>query len=1350
MADKSVPSPQSQNRMLFKRVFHWKNLLRLAGWGLLFVYAFIALVLTITRFWVIPNIDKYYPQLETYLENQLNTEIDVDSISADWRFIVPRLTITNMTLSRHGEKASLTLPKVQITFSLESLFKLRPITSRIVIINPDLQIERLTSHVFNIGGFTIDTASVEQNAKNDSLAFEGRSSTPYVFDFLLNQRHIEINNGHFSYLDCTETSPKSVQLTNTNVLLHRYSLAWKAGIQSTLIGTQKTYLDLRASFKERLFGENNRLHNLYGTVYANIPDVDFGLIANRLNLDHFVQKGHGQTSVWMTFEDLRPSSITSDISLSNVSIRWTPEGKPFEFDSFQGRIEQTLSDNNFLKIKSHDVIVKPKNKAPYYLGDAQLQAFIKDGNFYDGEMQLEFFDLQALSTIGLQLPLPQKGRDAIRQVDASGLIENFESTWRGSINNPTQYELSMLFKGLSISGLPIQNNALKNAGFRNLSGHISLNEKGGELTLDAPDSRLDFPGIFAENRLVFDTLKLNGSWVMAPVVEFKFEDLIASNTDASVQLHGGWKNTGDLGTLEVRGNIQYLNAKSAYRYVPIVAGGWGTNNWLKGALQGGIARNAKVDVFGPLRQFPFKNSENPDYIFRISGNVEDVTLDYLPSMKKDAKGQWIPGEWPQIRQIQGSLAFEADSMVVNVSQARTKEGALLHDVTAEIPSYGAHGVPLLITGHARGALSAMTDYVNQSPISGMIGHALENSQSKGNAALNLELMIPITEAHKTEVKGEVHLENNFVHLDKVPPMDKANGSVIFSEKGVWAPKLTAEVHGKSVAGSINTAEDGKISILASGVVDAPMVSKIIDSPSSTSLLDFIEGEAYANVRVDIQKGVSVYVNSALMGAYTNLPAPLNKQKDEVWPLTFEMTPCTNTKECSNRMRLSVQDHLLKMDILFDSTERGLKANRGYFAINTPVNTIPSQTGLSLYINTPNLLWSEWGPILSHITQKREADPNADLKTMTLNRIVANVNHLDYNGMIFSKVNVNAAASRQDIWNASFASNLFKGQLKWTPGVQGKHDQVNAQFDYLTIPQKKLVDGTLKLVPKATESLPSLTLSIGQLKYIDYDLGRLTLSAQNKGFGTEQSWALERFELQTPEAKLSANGLWNSGNKKDSRTTLNATLDINDVGELLDRAHYQKTIKDGSGQINAQLQWQGAPVDFNTETLNGQIATQLISGQITQVEPGAGRLMSLMSLQQLLRRFALDFRDVVGQGFVFDTINGTIDINNGLATSDTLRIVGPQASILSQGWLDLNNLTQKVKISVIPDISFSGASIALAVANPLLGVGSFLAQLALQAPLSQLFSVEYEVTGTIDKPVIQKVDGKQTTASAQAP
>ena len=89
-------------------------------------------------------------------------------------------------------------------------------------------------------------------------------------------------------------------------------------------------------------------------------------------------------------------------------------------------------------------------------------------------------------------------------------------------------------------------------------------------------------------------------------------------------------------------------------------------------------------------------------------------------------------------------------------------------------------------------------------------------------------------------------------------------------------------------------------------------------------------------------------------------------------------------------------------------------------------------------------------------------------------------------------------------------------------------------------------------------------------------------------------------------------------------------------------------------------------------------------------------------------------------------------------SNNFRIIGPQATILAEGTMDFNNMTQHSKVTVLPDISLGGASLALAVANPILGVGSFIAQLALQTPLSELLSTEYEISGSLEDPVITKV------------
>jgi uncharacterized protein YhdP len=97
------------------------------------------------------------------------------------------------------------------------------------------------------------------------------------------------------------------------------------------------------------------------------------------------------------------------------------------------------------------------------------------------------------------------------------------------------------------------------------------------------------------------------------------------------------------------------------------------------------------------------------------------------------------------------------------------------------------------------------------------------------------------------------------------------------------------------------------------------------------------------------------------------------------------------------------------------------------------------------------------------------------------------------------------------------------------------------------------------------------------------------------------------------------------------------------------------------------------------------------------------------------------------------------------------LVGPQASVLIGGNVDLVAGKQNLLVTVLPDLSFGSASLALSLANPIVGVGSFLAQLALQAPLSKLFSMEYAITGTFDDPVVAKVEKTpNTTPSTEEP
>ena len=1301
------------------------------------LYLFLTLSLVAVRLWVIPNLGTFYPKLEHFIEEHTGIQIEAQDIHADWEWLCPRITLSNVTFSRPGHRASLTLPKVQATFSLSSFYTLQPTFSRLVIFSPRLHVERLNDNVFNIAGFELDT-STPPNSGNNTAASEE------FLDWVLSQKHLEIIDGDFNYIDFTNDHPRPVRLHDTNAVLHRYMIAWKFGLQSTAVRENETPIDIRATFREKWFGSDNRLGKLYGTFYASIPSIDFGRIAKRINLDQFLQDGTGQADIWFDFDNLKPVQLTADVQLNDVSLRWRPDDDPIRVDVLQGRLRGSMQNDKFA-ISTQDLVIKPIGQQPYYLGNTKLEGQWLNKNLYNGTLSIESFDLRALTTIGLQLPIPDQILNTIRDIQASGLIENFESSWEGPINAPEHYNFASRFTSLTVQDHVAQSDTDNHRfGFSNLSGSISANDEGGQIILDSPHSTLSFPGIFFEKDFKLDTLQMQASWSLKPQLEFKVDKLLLSNTDASAQVHGGWYDTGDLGTLEVRGDLHYLRASAAHRFIPIVAGGKETNDWLKAALQDGIAHDGKVDLYGPLREFPYENQQDKGYIFRITGLAQDVKLDYVPSYEKDKNGNWIPGQWPVFEKINGELVFEGMSMRIRAQSGETL-GAPVTNVTAEIPSYTAEGLPLLIKGSSQATLQRMADWVNQSPVSGMIGDPFVGTHATGNSSLELELTIPITDLANTKVSGSVLLNGNTIQMNNVPELANAIGRISFSEKGVWGTNLTADVYGCAVAGQITTDDLGKIRITTSTNATPAAVAKIIGTPVISSLLNHAEGAAPVNASIEIDQGVSVHVTSDLLGIKGNAPAPFNKVANAAWPLQLNYEPCSDSKLCASVMKLSIAD-VLGLEIHYQDTPEGLKTQRGVLSVGKRLDRKPTANGLALYIQTPALKWEDWEGILSEADSLLASDPRRNMKTLELNRIYVQIGRLGLKGLNFDSVNIDAKAYPSGAWSGNIASTLARALFNYTPRTNHSHPLVTANFDYLHIPRPEIVDEAMRAAPKEIQSLPSVALTIKDLQFQDYQLGELKLWAENEGKGPDTLWNLKDFSLTNSDATLSANGSWNAGQKTNSLTSVEATLDIKDLGQLLKRFKLAHVINDSGGQLHTNLSWNGAPLDFNTSSLSGTVSTTLTSGQILQVEPGAGRLLSLLSLQTLLRRLTLDFRDVVGQGFVFDSLVSNNTISNGVIKSNTFRVIGPQATILGEGTLDLNTMTQNVKITVLPDISLGGASLALAVANPLLGVGSFIAQLALKTPLSELLSTEYEITGSVDEPVITKVGEKSTPAN----
>ena len=140
------------------------------------------------------------------------------------------------------------------------------------------------------------------------------------------------------------------------------------------------------------------------------------------------------------------------------------------------------------------------------------------------------------------------------------------------------------------------------------------------------------------------------------------------------------------------------------------------------------------------------------------------------------------------------------------------------------------------------------------------------------------------------------------------------------------------------------------------------------------------------------------------------------------------------------------------------------------------------------------------------------------------------------------------------------------------------------------------------------------------------------------------------------------------------------------------------------------------------------------GQFLKVDPGAAKLLGILSLQSLL---TFDLRDLFREGFAFDTISSSAQVAKGVLTTRDFDMHGAAARVGITGDIDLARETQKLRLRVVPALGDSAATAAtlLLNINPVTALGALIAQRILKDPLGQIFAFEYAVTGTWSDPKV---------------
>ncbi|MDD5329316.1 MAG: YhdP family protein [Sulfuricella sp.] len=1106
-------------------------------------------------------------------------------------------------------------------------------------------------------------------------------------DWLLRQSRIVVRNATVEWRDDKRQAP-SLIMNQVDLRLENSGKHHRFGLHAVPPVEFAAPLDVRADLKG---GRVADLAAWKGRVYARLDRADIAAWQRWIAFPLELRQGYGGMQAWLDFGGGKVTALTADVRFNEVAVRLGKDLPEAELQRLSGRLGWRELQPGF-DFSTEQLSLVAKNGVNVPATDLLVHYVPAQGRkAAEGEIRANGLYLEPLVKLADVLPLSPETRARLAEVSPQGRLQDMSVKWAGDWSAPQHYAAKGRFAGLGMK--PYE----KIPGFSGLGGSLDASEKGGTLALDAHGAQADFPGIFRQP-LEFDTLAAKAKWTKRDGgVDVNLSGTSFANRDLAGTLSGSYRSVaGTPGAIDLSGQVTRADARRVGHYIPLIVGK-DARDWLDVALLGGRSDDVRLRLKGNLADFPFADGKRG--VFEVAGKVTGGTLEYVPG-------------WPKIENIALDLLFRGARMEITAHKGNTY-GMQIAKTRAVISNLLATDEILEVDGEARGPTADMLKFIDRSPVGAMIDDITEGMAASGSGDFKLHLKIPLRHSKDTGVAGSYQFVNNRVAIGPdYPALEQVNGRLEFTDSSVFIPQIKATALGGPLTIGGQTQPDGSVRISLQGRASAAGLRSLSDQPALRSLTGTADWRGFIAVR---KKQADMVVESPLLGLASTLPAPFAKKAGDAVALRVE-------KKMTGAKQDLVQVNYGKvLSVLLSRRLEDGKATIERGAVNVGGTAmLPPQPGLWLAVDQPLLDLDHWRAVLGQSTGASSTPgfAGANLKFAAL----------DAFGKRFNDLHINARA-QGGVWQANVQSRELAGNVTWNPAGRGR---LQARLAQLTIPEPAPAKlGMPVEAPKETE-LPALDVVADNFTIGPKKLGKLELLAVQEN----DDWRIEKLLITNPDASMRMDGLWQSWRRRPV-THANLHLEAQDLGKLLARLGYPDTVKRGTAKLDGQLSWAGGPQRIDYPTLAGTLKLEAKTGQFLKIEPGAGKLLGLLSLQSLPRRLTLDFRDVFSEGFAFNSIAGDARIAHGVAQTDDLTLEGPAALVQIQGETDLAGETQNLKVRVVPQLG-EGVSVAGAfLGGPVVGLTALLAQKLLKNPIDQIAAYEYSVTGTWDNPNVIK-------------
>jgi uncharacterized protein (TIGR02099 family) len=1379
---------------------------RLLLWVVLAVWGLFALTLGAIHLVIVPRIDDARPALERWAGQALGVTVKVGAIEAQTdshpsegasRFLpalVPSFGLRDVRLFDPAGREALHLPRVDIAISVRSLWRLG--FERLAIDSPRLDVRRTADNRFEVAGLDFSGPANEDSRVADwffsQTEFVIRHGTVRWSDDLKQQPPVALSDVGLVVRNSRRTHAFQLDATPPTERGQRFSLRGRFS---------EPLLDLGAAVGAHAGAPP--WHNWSGELFADFARIDVAQLHPYLDLSGWgvtLRSGEGGLRAWSEMKKGQLVSATVDVSLNRFATTLGPQLPELAIDALKGRVNAQWDGNGF-DIATDNLEFSTAEGLTWPGGALRLQHQRAQGTqAANNTLIADRLDLAALAAIATRLPLPDASRALLKKLRPEGRVEGLKAHWQGlppqgegatsegAADAARDWQAAHYKATGRVNGLALVGGEKRIAqpggyvlpgrpGIRGAQVEFDLNQDGGRASVKVAQGALELPGVVEEALVPLNRLETQARWrIQGDQIEAWLEQLKLVNDDTEGTVNAHWSTSDPAtsasqsrfpGLLELDGRLTRGLANRVHRYLPISVGAL-AQRYVKESVRAGTVGPVDFRIRGDLWDMPF-NQPGTQGEFRISAQLQSVDFDYVPAYLRN--GSDAP--WPALKGVNGQLVLDRASLTLSQLQASIEGSPAVGLSQAEASIADLIHEPLLkVSAKAQGPANGMLDFVRASPVNFFTGQALQRATISGPGQLQFQLELPLHQIDHTTVQGSVQFTGNDVHISPdAPRLRNTVGQLTFNDHGFNIPGARAQIYGGELqfAGGMSPTPQGvsRMHFTGRGTATAAGLRQG-DLGLVSRLSELAEGSTPYQAELGFRAGLpEITVTTDLTGMTTNLPAPFHKAAGVALPLRYEnkvLTAVTDAEgEVARTDRFFLQlgtpgQPLATLDYERDVIGAVPRVLRGSIAAGlAPGETVvaPAQ-GVQANIRFREIDTDAWDRVFNQVTgvdprvavTGETGDDDASLRYLPTN-LAVRAQSLLVGGRTFNNVVVGGSREGNQ-WRANIDAEQLNGYIEYRQPSGNSAGNVFARLARLNLaPSAKAEFEELLQQPK---SMPALDIEVNDFVLAGRQLGYVAIQADNQNKpGQAREWQLTKLNLRVPEARFNAIGRWaiapGGGAGSARRTSLQIELDVRDAGALLTRFGHAGTVRGGEGTVRGAIGWEGSPMSLDYDSLSGQLNANIRTGQFLKVQPGAAKLLGVLSLQSLPRRLALDFRDVFSEGFAFDFVRGDATIEQGVAKTNNLQMKGVNAAVLMEGSADIGREQQDLKVVVVPEINAGTVSLIATAINPAVGLGTFIAQFLLGQPLQSAATQEFRITGQWADPQVEKVERRSQSRPA---